>query len=450
MLHWLGTTSVCQGATVRAYAATVLAKVLKSGQSLDQAWQTELSRLSDARDQALLKEICFGVLRWYWRYKCWTDSLLQRPFRAKDTDIHSLILIGIYQLIEMRVPHYAAINQSVEATRVLRKPWAVKLVNGVLRNFQRDRAVLEENLQSSESCRYAFPGWLLEQISADWPTDWESIARASNQRPPMVLRVASDKTKVDAVLENLAAHGIEAQRHADVASALILGHSKPVQNLPGFTTGEVSVQDAGAQLAASLLQLEPNQRVLDACAAPGGKTCHILEFQPSVILTALDIDSARVAKITENLQRCRLAAQLHTGDALQTDQWWDKAPFARILLDVPCSGTGVIRRHPDIRVLRRQADIAQLVQRQAQMLENMWDLLAPGGVLLYVTCSILKDENERQIEKFLANRATAKEHTIDANWGIQCSVGRQILPGMHDMDGFYYARLEKIENNVID
>ncbi len=267
---------------------------------------------------------------------------------------------------------------------------------------------------------------------------------ANNQQPPMVLRVNQRRTGRDAWLQRARAEGLEADAVPFTDSGVVLRHPRDVSMLPGFTAGEVSVQDAAAQLAAGLLDLRPGQRVLDACAAPGGKTAHIAEWEPEFAeLVAVDIEKERLQRVRENLYRLGLDACLVEGDASDPSSWWDGRPFDRILLDAPCSATGVIRRHPDIKVLRRADDIPELVVKQQQLLESMWSLLNPGGILLYATCSILKRENVRQITDFIENHPDARELPVTGEWGRGMSVGRQILPDEHQMDGFYYARLRK-------
>ena len=318
---------------------------------------------------------------------------------------------------------------------------AAGLVNAVLRNRQRRRAALDAALAAEPVAVHAHPAWLLERLQADWPADWPAIVEASNQQAPMMLRVNLARESRDEALARLATAGIAAAAHAQVASAVVLEHPAEVSALPGFADGRLSVQDGAGQLAAPLLAPEPGDRVLDACCAPGGKTGHLLETALGLELLALDIDATRLVRVRENLDRLGYDAELLAADAGAPADWWDGRPFERILLDAPCSATGVIRRHPDIKALRQPADIDALAARQRALLDALWPLLAPGGILLYATCSLLRAENETVIAAFLAAHPDAAELVIDADWGLALRHGRQILPGSAGLDGFYYARL---------
>jgi 16S rRNA (cytosine967-C5)-methyltransferase len=426
----------------RAVAARILDQVCFQGRSLSQVLAQTLDNLPDKTQNPLIQEICYGVLRDYPRLLSITEGLLKKPFKAKDGDIQSLLLVGLYQLIAMRVPDHAAVSETVAATKDLKKPWARALANAVLRNFLREKDQRIKQAEQSEEVCWAHPQWLINEVRAAWPDQWQEILTANNQRPPMTLRVNLSRNSTEDYLAELAAADIAAQASATVNSALQLAQPVDVANLPGFTEGRASVQDAAAQLAASLLKLESGQRVLDVCAAPGGKTSHILETA-DVDLTAVDVDAKRLEKVGQNLQRLGQTAQLLVGDAREPNTWWDRQTFDRILLDAPCSATGVIRRHPDIKVLRRAADITSLVELQAQILNAVWLLLKPGGMLLYATCSILPRENSEQVEAFIKNCLDATPVSIDADWGHVSGAGRQILPGQNGMDGFYYACLKK-------
>jgi len=383
-------------------------------------------------------------MRWYPRLDALLLQLLERPLKAKDGDLRALMLMGCYQLRYMRVADHAAVTETVEAARALGKPWAAGLVNGLLRRFQREQDELLERLANNPVAHNACPAWLLDRIKTAWPEQWQNIIEASNQRPPMSLRVNLRHQSRDSYAEQLSSQGISSSPIPDVPTALLLDRPQDVHALPGFLDGAVSVQDAGAQIAAELLDLQPGQRVLDACAAPGGKSCHILEREPELAsLVSLDVDATRLERVKENLQRLKLSAELHQGDASAPAGRWAQRQYDRILLDVPCSATGVIRRHPDIKCLRREEDIPALVVLQSQILDAIWPLLAPGGKLLYCTCSLLPDENDLQVTQFLQRQPGAQESPIKASWGHARSCGRQILPGEQSMDGFYYALLEK-------
>lgn len=431
--------------SARTVAATVLAQVLNRRHSLSTVLPPVLAKLHPPTERALAQEMCYGMLRWYPRLAVVLDSLLDKPLKARDADVRCLLLLGLYQLIYMRIPDHAAVTETVAAAKALGKPWASGLVNAILRGFLRDRDRLLAEADRDETVAAAHPAWLLEEIKAAWPDDWRAIIAANNQRPPMTLRVNAREQQVrrDDYLAKLAQAGMTASPAPHATHGVILDQPVDVERLPGFGTGEVSVQDAAAQLAAMLLDVRPGQRVLDACAAPGGKTAHLLELQPDIDLTALDSDAGRLRRVEENLRRLRLHARVIQGDAALPDAWWDGAPFDRILLDAPCSATGVIRRHPDIKILRRPEDIDALAQTQTRILEALWPLLKPGGMLLYATCSILPQENEQRITRFLAGHADAAEQVTGAAWGRPVSAGRQILPGEDDMDGFFYSCVQK-------
>lgn len=428
----------------RLAAAQAVLQVLQEGQSLSRVLPRYQAQVDD-RDRALLQELVYGVLRWQPRIDAYLGALLAKALKPKDRDIECLLRVGLYQLGWMRIKPYAAVDGTVKAVRSTGKSWASKLVNGVLRNFQRRQAELETQADAEPQSRWAHPGWLIERLEQDWPGDWQAILEANNGRAPMTLRVNARRQSRAAYLERLAAADIEARALPFSEQGVILAKPVDVNLLPGFAAGEVSVQDGGAQLAAVLLDVQPGMRVLDACAAPGGKTGHILERQPDLKeLVALDIDTERLGRVQENLDRLQLDARLMEGDAAEPDSWWDGQGFDRILLDVPCSATGVIRRHPDIKQLRQAADIDDLVSRQSAMVDAVWPLLAPGGRLVYATCSVLAAENDNQVTAFLARQADARSLELDAAWGHARRAGRQLLPAMHadaDMDGFYYACL---------
>ncbi|MEN8215656.1 MAG: 16S rRNA (cytosine(967)-C(5))-methyltransferase RsmB [Pseudomonadota bacterium] len=420
----------------RSIATQILTQVIGHRHSLSDCLDTHLSRLNDPRDRALAQALCYGVLRWQPRLQALLQRLLRKP--AKDYDIQVLLLIGIYQQLYLRIPSHAAIAATVNVTRSLKKPWATGLVNAVLRNFQRQRDALLTTVDTNISVKLAHPPWLIKKLQQNWPSQWETVAGANNAHPPLTLRVNARSMSRDTYLEQIAATPTP---YTDCG--ITLEHAIDVQQIPGFTQGWVSVQDGAAQLAAPLLDVPAGARVLDACAAPGGKTAHLLERYEIGTLLALDNQPARVQKLANTLQRLQLSAELRCADASQPDTWWDGQAFDRILLDVPCSGSGVIRRHPDIKYLRQYNDIATLAAQQARLLEALWPLLIPGGQLLYVTCSVFAEENYLQIQKFLATYADATETVLVADWGHALPYGRQILPGENNLDGFYYARLTK-------
>ena len=413
------------------------------GRSLDHVLAK--ASATDERDRALAAELSFGVCRWYRRLDALIALLLQKPFKNRDRDLHVLLLVGAYQLLYSRIPPHAAVSSVVEASRGLGKSWASKLVNGVLRRLQRERGALEQRVDADAATCFAQPDWLYQAIVSAWPAQAERILASLQGRPPMVLRVAlSQIGRVD-YLARLAAQGLRAQAHPTVPSALVLDNAVPVDSLPGFEQGLVSVQDAGAQLAAACLDLRQGQRVLDACAAPGGKTLGILQHVGGLQVTALDVDTERLQRVAQNLQRGGLHADLHAGDAAQPQHTdWGALQYDRILVDAPCSATGVMRRHPDIRLLRRASDLRDLVQRQSTILSALWGLLIPGGRLVYVTCSLLPAENAQQVEAFLARHQDARAVELPTVPGTRCGEGVQLLPGIDDTDGFYYAALQKL------
>ena len=426
----------------RVIAARILCQVAGGG-SLSDVLARELPQAAP-QDRALIQELCYGVLRWWLLLRRITQQLLEKPIKSKERDLEMLLLIGIYQLLYMRTPSHAAVAETVNGAKSLGKPWATGLINGVLRNLIRNREELLVAVSEDISTQFSCPQWLLLEIKKAWPQQWQEILQAANERPPMSLRVNLQHCSRADYVEKLMAASIPAKPIPHVNTGLVLDSARDVFTLPGFKEGLVSVQDGGAQLAAGLMEFEPGQAVLDLCAAPGGKTCHILEIAPDDIsMTAVDVSSKRLQRVQENLDRLGLEAALYTGDAAQPSGEWAENRYDRILLDVPCSATGVIRRHPDIKLLRRSEDIDALAKLQQQILQSAWTLLKPGGILVYATCSLLPQENEEQIENFLSNNPDASELSIDESWGYGRAYGRQTLPGQGTMDGFFYARIHK-------
>ncbi len=426
----------------RALAASVVAQVL-DGHSLSEVLPPAQAGCADDRDAALVQELVFGTVRWFIRLDALLVQLLRKPLKARDADLRCLLLVGLYQLDRLALPERVAVHETVQAVRALGKDWASGLANAVLRGFQRRRSELAQAVTTSPGLRHAYPDWLAELLQADWPDRYEQILEAGNQRPPLALRVNRRRMTRCEYLDLLQLQGIGAVPVPGTGEGIRLDTPLAVARLPGFFAGDVSVQDGAAQLAAGLLDVHSGMRVLDACAAPGGKTAHLLERYPDLALTALDIDAQRLLRVRENLDRLGLEAGLQVADAGQPGQWWDGRTFDRILLDAPCTGTGVIRRHPDIKLLRRATDIAALVQRQAELLNALWPLLSPGGMLLYCTCSVLKAENSRQITGFLGTHTDAAESPVTSGPTGGNETGRQIMPGENGMDGFYYACLHK-------
>ena len=424
------------GSGVRALAAKINARVVADGSSLEASFAAFPP--PQERDVGLLRELCYGSLRWHHRLTHQVKRLLRRPRDPVDPPLASLMRIGLYQLQWLRIPDHAAVAATVSAAETLGAKRAKGFVNAVLRRFLRERESLTASLAGIREAEASHPDWMLGRLRADWPGDWERVVEQNNRPPPMWLRVNARRTTRAAYLDMLEAKDIAAQPAETLPSAVLLARPRPRDTLPGFGEGLVSVHDAGAQLAAQWLAPEPGQRVLDACAAPGGKCAHMLESCPGLgEMVALDLDRDRLGVAAGELERLGLSATLIRGDAASPREWWDGRPFDRILLDAPCSALGVIRRHPDIKVLRRPADIAQSAAKQRMLLEALWPLLAPGGGLLYVTCTVVHEENRDQIRSFLAATPTARSH------GAGSPSSRQILPGETNMDGFYYACIRK-------
>ena len=410
-----------------AAAATIVARVA-AGRRLSAEIERADSEANEAR--AALLDLCYGTLRRYGRSQALVKALSSRA-QITDPQVEALLWCGLYALEGGRYAEYTVVDQAARACVLMNQHRAKGFVNAVLRNYLRSRASLEARVGADPVARYWHPTWWIERIRAAYPEEWEAVLAAGNSHPPMTLRVNARRGSAQDYLATLAAQGTAAR--ALGAQALVLEKPLPVTRLPGFAEGAVSVQDAGAQRAAPLLELAPGQRVLDACAAPGGKTAHILELA-EVDLTALDIDAGRCADVERNLARLGLAAQVRVADCAAPESWWDGKPFDRILADVPCSASGIARRHPDAKWLRRAADLERFAARQAGLLEALWRTLAPGGKLLYVTCSVFTEENGAVIDAFLA-RTSGARRAPRAGSG-------QLLPGPGH-DGFFFALLEK-------
>ena len=442
------------GVATRAAAAFAVDQVLSEGRSLDAALSQALSDQLPARDQALVKALAFGALRWHNRHRLIIGELLDRSLRSRDHILEALLSVGLFQLIDTRQPGYASVSATVDATRKLQRPRASGLVNATLRRFQREQDTLLAKVLARDEGRYSHPQWLIDRFRADWGDRAQQILTCALVRPPMWLRLNPARIDVAAYVEALQSeHGIGATRLAEVPTAICLERPLSVDALPGFTTGLVSVQDAAAQFAAELLDAAPGMRVLDACAAPGGKTGHILERGGGQLeVITVDIDANRNAMIRQNLERIGYTAEVITADVEQTGTWPGdsnaEGSFDRILVDAPCSATGVIRRHPDIKFLRRPDDIAVFAARQGRLLDTLWPLLKPGGRLLYATCSVLRAENHEVIGDFLRRQPAANEirlPQVDAPEVVvpESGPGYQLLPGPANTDGFYYALMER-------
>ncbi|MBI6895524.1 16S rRNA (cytosine(967)-C(5))-methyltransferase RsmB [Pseudomonas putida] len=428
----------------RLAAARALAAVLSGKASLNSSLPAQLDKVEE-RDRGLTQDLAFGTARWQPRLDLLAAQLLQKPFKAADADVQALLLVGLYQLFYTRIPAHAALGETVGCADKLKKPWAKGLLNAVLRRAQREGEELLAGMERDPVVRTAHPRWLQKSLKAFWPEQWEAICAANNAHPPMILRINRRHHSRDAYLALLAEAGIQASTCQYSRDGIVLAEACDVRGLPGFADGWVSVQDEAAQLSADLLELAPGQRVLDACCAPGGKTCHLLEAEPGLAhMVAIDLEAKRLARVRENLDRLKLDAELIACDARDTASWWDGKPFQRILLDAPCSATGVIRRHPDIKLTRQAEDIPALAALQGELLDALWPTLEVGGMLLYATCSSLPTENTEVIDAFLARTPGARELDLATEAGLRQPHGRQLLAQEGGHDGFYYAKLIKI------
>ncbi|MBL8299972.1 MAG: 16S rRNA (cytosine(967)-C(5))-methyltransferase RsmB [Rhodanobacteraceae bacterium] len=427
----------------RALAAQALDRIVRGGVSLRSAFAEVAPHLADARDRAFVSALLHDGARWWLRYDAMLGRLLQKPLRGREPVVHALLVLGLVQLAVLALPDYAAVAGTVEAARALKRPQLAGLVNAVLRRFLRERSALEAAADADRLLTSAHPAWLVQQLSHDWPDEVDAILAANNAPGALVLRANRRRATAAALAARLLAAGHAASEHAWLPDAVVLEQSTDVTALPGYASGDFSVQDGAAQLAPDLLDLRDGLRVLDACAAPGGKAAHCLE-RHTLDLLALDRDPQRLMQVRDNLARLGLSAQTVAGDATASVDWWDRRPFDRILLDAPCSATGVIRRQPDIRLHRRAGDVTRAAAEQAQLLDALWPLLRPGGRLVYATCSILALENAQQMDAFLARTSGARAvDAIPSQFGRAAGVGRQNLPGGGGMDGFFYAIVEK-------
>ena len=423
------------GIATRVSAARVLDVVLHRGRSLKATLAAALPALADPRDRALVEAIVFTALRQRARFDAALEAWLAKPLGARDHELRALLHAGFAQL-SLGMPDHAVVAATVDAARALGRPHQAGLVNAVLRRAQR------EGLPAAGD-EAAWPRWLAQRIRTDWPGQADAIFAASAEEAPMWLRVHARATTRDGYLERLHEAGIDGQVDASLPDAIRLDAALPVQQLPGFDDGVVSVQDGAAQRVADALSPRTQARVLDACAAPGGKAAHLAERDPSLRIIALDVDSRRVRRMQDGFARLKLDIEAAAADATRPDTWWDGVPFDAILLDAPCSATGIVRRQPDVLLHRRETDIAALVDAQATLLDAAWPMLAAGGTLLYATCSILREENAAQVEAFLARTADAALEPLEAGFGHDTAFGAQRLPGEAGMDGFFYARLRK-------
>jgi 16S rRNA (cytosine967-C5)-methyltransferase len=424
------------GAELRALAATLAASVLRRHRT----FQAALGEAGGAaaEDRPLLGALLYGVFRWHHRLQWQLGRLLRRPLDERDVELAALLRVGLFQLQWLRIPDHAAVSATVDAAALLGRQRARGLVNAVLRRYLRERRALDQAMEAVDEAVFSHPQWMIETIRSDHGGVWREILSANNAAPPMWLRVNRRRTSLEAYRRSLTEAGLATEVSTDVPDALELVEPVPTERLPGFAEGLVSVQDAAAQLAAGYLDPAPGARVLDACAAPGGKTAHLLERYPAIAeLWALDRNAGRLDAVAANLARLGLHARLVHADAAATDDWWDGRGFDSILVDAPCSALGVIRRHPDIKVLRKKDDVERLVATQRRLLDRLWPLLAPGGRLLYSTCTLTRAENSDQVSRFVGETPDARLSGPGPDGGVQR------LPGRANMDGFYYACIVK-------
>ena len=410
----------------QAQAARLLGQLLRE--------QKSLSAL--VYPSGLCQEMVYGAVRWMSQLEAIIEQLMKKPAKP-GSPLQALLLIGLYQLRFMKTPDSAAVNETVKAAKQLKQTWAASVVNAVLRRY------LKETLSfDNDEAEFSHPDWMIDEFKTHYPDDWQSMLAANNEYPPMVLRVNTQQQTRDDYLAKLEKQGIQGIT-LETSTAIQLEKPCLVTQLPGFSKGNVSVQAEASQRVPELLQLDKGQRVLDACSAPGGKLCHCLEHMPGIQMTGVELDAERLKRVRDNLRRLKLSAELKTADARGLDDWWDGEHFDRILLDAPCSGTGVIRRHPDIKLWRRESDIAAMAYVQLRLLETLWQTLKPGGILLYTTCSVLPEENTGVIKAFLESHADASLDRVEMPDAIVTEFGTQILPQSQGIDGFFYAKLMK-------
>jgi len=430
---------------VRLVATRLLTELLSQQGSIASLMPDAQKQISE-RDSALLQQLCYGCTREFFRLDALAQHLLKKPFQSKDYDLYAVLLLGLYQLREMRIPEHAVVHETVELTRLLNKDWAKGLINAVLRRYQREAISLDQTLsQQSDAYHWNHPAWILDKLKHNWPEQWQSILVQNDIKGPLTLRVNKHLLSREEYLNRLLEDDITAKAGVMSDQAIILDEAMDVHLLPGFDQGWCSVQDEVAQLSGYLLDAQAGEHLLDACAAPGGKLGQLLELLPeSTSVTALELSESRSQRIRDNLQRLNFShrCQLINGDAASQD-WWDGNLYDRILLDAPCSGSGVIRRNPDIKLLRQNEDLLKLASLQLSILSNLWGLLKPGGTLLYATCSVFPQENERIIERFCKQQPDALHQPLELPWGQARPMGQQFFPQLHSHDGFFYAKLIK-------
>lgn len=429
----------------RLIATQIIEQVFESKATLTHALRNNESFKQAGNDKALIQEICYGTFRWYIQLEYILNLLLEKRIKKKDSRLKYLMIVGLYQLRFMRIPPHAVVSETVNTCKKIKMEWAKSLVNAILRRYIRETELFNPDIDNDDGLRTSHPKWIVDQLRRDWPEEWKSILDANNQHPPMYLRVNEQRQSREQYLIKMEQTGIGGQFTPYSKQGILLEKPIDVDQLPGFNKGEVSVQELAAQLSVELLDLKPEHTVLDACAAPGGKSSHILETQAKIkSLTVIEKDPNRAKRLSETLNRLGLHAITKVSDINDIEHWWDKEPYDRILLDAPCSATGVIRRHPDIKILRTPEEVNFINTLQMQLLETLWQTLKPKGLLVYITCSIFKQENSELIKQFIDNNNDCVLNPIDAEWGKDTGYGKQILTGQNNMDGFFYSCLEKI------
>lgn len=418
----------------RVLAARAVAAVL-DGHALDAKLREQSGDIS-ARDRALAQELATGAIRHFYSLSAELDAVLNAPLKQRD--ILALLLVGAHQLRHTRVPAHAAVHATVDAARAMGKAWAANLTNAVLRRLQRER-----HPARTEEARYDHPQWMIDTLRAQYPDDFEIILRCNLTRAPMTLRINRRRTSRSQYLQRLQAEGVRARCGELTDTAVILERPHPSESLPGACNGDFMIQDEGAQLAAAILAPENGHRVLDACAAPGGKACHIAELAPRATLVMVEADPERAETVARRMQSRAIEGTLHNANAECPNDWWDGREFDRILLDAPCTASGAVRRHPDIRLLRRSSDADNLAATQELLLRGLWQTLKPDGLLLYCTCSLFHAENDGVISKFLEQTPDATAEAIAMTFGRPTDTGRQLLPMENANDGFFFSLLRK-------
>jgi len=432
---------------IRAQAAQAINQVIYHGKSLAEIFSNLRMVDTTPAEIALLKHCCFGGVRYFNRLEAAINTLLNHPLPKKHALLQCLLVVGLYQLEYLSLPPYVCVNETVAACSSLGKAWATKLTNQILRQWLRRKQTISPHLNQHLPFLYAHPNWLIQLLQHHWPSQWQDILEYNNIPAPLYLRVNRQLITTAAYLKLLDEHNINAAAIFENSTILELKHAVAANKLPGFDQGLCYIQDLSGQLVVGLLELQPGQHVLDSCAAPGSKTTHILETEPNLkTVTACDQSTSRLALLSQNLLRLQHMPEkvkiIHT-NVSDVDKWWNGQLYDRILVDAPCSGSGVIRRHPDIKWLRKESDIATLASNQLKLLSQLWPTLAINGLLIYTTCSVLQTENDQVIESFLLQHPNANNLTLHFPIGNKTNFGWQILPQDHNCDGFYYAKLRK-------